>query len=498
MLAYGLMRQGLWTAVLVLLSAPLTLAFVPRTLHSAYPPDAVGLVMKWDLAGFANGAIPYWINPTIPAGFTPFEPTSSTDVVLARVHAAFQAWEVPTSRVKFRFAGFTDAVDAIDGKMVVSFSIAPARGGPIDTGCRAADRATPATGAAGVILPQTFAGQILECDPTVHPVDPQRATAWWVGDTAPPLTVQGQRGRLDLQGILTHEIGHVLGLDHTGTAETATMTIWNGAGESLGAHGQRTLSADDVIGVSTLYPTDNFLRDTGTIAGKVVRDQNGGSVFGAHVVAVDAATGVIVAGAVTGLLELGSDGMPRRFQLASGRYVIPGLPPGVYRVYAEPLDGPNSNFLGGVFGLSATQQYMEKDFAPGFFAGGVMVESGATTPDVDVHVMSRSVNAPNLDLVTWITEAGNRTDPVLVRPGSVVLMELAPGEHIVTDQGLVAGTQFMFFGPGVTIESAEARRTILLRVSVDPEAPIGPRLLQLTTPDGVAFLSGGLTVVPRP
>ena len=87
-LAYGLMRQGLWAAALVLLSAPLTSAFVPRTLHSAYPPDAVGLVMKWDLAGFAHGAIPYWINPTIPAGFTPFEPTSSTDVVLARVHAA--------------------------------------------------------------------------------------------------------------------------------------------------------------------------------------------------------------------------------------------------------------------------------------------------------------------------------------------------------------------------------------------------------------------------
>lgn len=104
-------RIDLWV-VFLLMIAPGVTAFVPRNLHNGYPADAVGLVMKWDLAAYPDGAIPYWINPTIPAGFTPFEPTNSIDVILAKVHNAFRAWEnVSTAKVKFRFAGFTEATD---------------------------------------------------------------------------------------------------------------------------------------------------------------------------------------------------------------------------------------------------------------------------------------------------------------------------------------------------------------------------------------------------
>ena len=51
-----------------------------------------------------------------------------------------------------------------------------------------------------------------------------------------------------------------------------------------------------------------------------------------------------------------------------------------------------------------------------------------------------------------------------------------------------------FAGPGIAIVRARATRTILLNVSVAPDAAAGPRLLQVTTPAGVAFLSGALTV----
>lgn len=478
-------------------------AFVPRTLHSGYPPDAAGRVMKWDLSTFADGAIPYWINPTIPAGFTPLEPTNSADVIVAKVHEAFRAWEnVSTSTVKFRFAGFTDAGDAGDGRMVVSFSTAPAHGGPIDTGCRAAAQSSPATGPAGVILTRSFVGQILECDPTIHPLPLPPANrdiqvAWWVGDVPPPSPAPGGRqGRVDLQGILTHEIGHVLGLDHTGTAETATMTIWNDAGETLGGLSLRTLSADDEIGVSTLYPEKEFLRSRGTISGRVVREQNGSPVFGAHVVAMDADSGVIVAATITGLSDVGADGIPARFQQRSGQYRLAGLPPGTYRIYAEPFDGPNTNSIGGIFGVSASQQAAEKDFSPAFFDGQVTVAAAEHAANVDLRVAARHQEAPNLDLQAWISEGGSRTDPVLARQGSNIVMELAAGENIVTDQGLAAETRFSFIGSGVTITRTDGRRTIALRLSIAPDAAIGPRLLQVTTANGTAFLSGALTVVP--
>jgi matrixin len=487
--------------VIVLMIAPNLAAFVPRTLHNRYPSDVVGLVMKWDLAAYQDAAIPYWINPTIPAGFTPFEPTSSRDAILEKVQNAFRAWEnVPTSAVKFRFAGLTDAREATDGRMVVSFSASPPRGGPIDTGCRAADRNSPATGAAGSILPRSFAGQILECDPVIHPWPVDRATAWWVGDTPPPLAAPGTRQtRMDLQGLLTHEIGHVLGLDHSATAETATMTIWNSAGESVGGYTVRTLSTDDSIGISVLYPTAEFLRTTGSIAGTVRRAQDGSPVFGAHVVAMEAATGIIVAGGATGLDELGSDGMPRRFRQGSGRYVLPGLPPGVYRLYAEPFDGPDTNWLSGVFGLSADEQFMETDFMPAFFEGEIVVEAGRTTGDVDVRVERRPPNAPNLDLHVWMTEpGGSRVDPALVRQGTSVLLELAPGQNIMTDQGITADSEFVFVGTGIEITQVNARRTIALQLTVAPDAPLGPHLLRVTTPAGVAFLSGAVTVVASP
>lgn len=344
--------------------------------------------------------------------------------------------------------------------MVVSFSPAPPHGGPIDTGCRAASQASPLTGPAGAILPTSFAGQILECDPTIHPLPvppPGRdiTMAWWVGDTPPPIPGPGGRqGRADLQGILTH-----------------------------------------AIGISTLYPEDEFLRSSGSIAWRVLREQDGSPVFGAHVVAMEAATGVIVAGTVTGIHELGADRMPKRFRRGSGQYVLPGLPPGVYRVYTEPLDGPYSNWLGGVFGLGAEQQFMDKDFTPALFAGQIDVAAGGTVTDVELRVAARPQNAPNLDLQAWISEGGTRTDPVLLRQGSTAAIELAPGENIVTDQGLTAETRFSFVGPGITITRADARRTIALRLSVAPDAALGPRLLQVTTGQGTAFLSGAVTVV---
>lgn len=52
----------------------------------------------------------------------------------------------------------------------------------------------------------------------------------------------------DLQGVLTHEIGHFLGLDHT-TADSATMR----ANYDLSNLGARTLSGDDRAGICTIY-----------------------------------------------------------------------------------------------------------------------------------------------------------------------------------------------------------------------------------------------------
>lgn len=57
----------------------------------------------------------------------------------------------------------------------------------------------------------------------------------------------------DLQSILTHEVGHFLGMAHAATADmTATMREhWNGNGTDL-----RSLTADDEAGICDAYPPE--------------------------------------------------------------------------------------------------------------------------------------------------------------------------------------------------------------------------------------------------
>ena len=90
---------------------------------------------------------------------------------------------------------------------------------------------------------------------------------------------------------------------------------------SPGAVADRILQADDVAGISDLYPTPAVGEATGSISGTVTKDARG--VFGAHVAAFNMATGAIIA----------------NFTLTDrGEFVIARLPAGVYVVRAEPLD----------------------------------------------------------------------------------------------------------------------------------------------------------------
>jgi len=55
--------------------------------------------------------------------------------------------------------------------------------------------------------------------------------------------------KVDIQNTLTHEVGHVLGLDHPDD-ESATMFAHADAGETK----KRTLEFDDIEGISAIYP----------------------------------------------------------------------------------------------------------------------------------------------------------------------------------------------------------------------------------------------------
>jgi hypothetical protein len=133
------------------------------------------------------------------------------------------------------------------------------------------------------------------------------------------------------------------------------------AGTTIG----RTLRADDIAGISDLYPDGDFDESTGSLSGRVV--QNGRGLYGAHVVAFDPATGALVGG----------------FSLdEQGRFTIGGLSPGPHVVRVEPLDDAD---VDGFFSPGD----VDLDFRVGFLPRLAVVPSGGDSGTLTVDVVPK-------------------------------------------------------------------------------------------------------------
>lgn len=163
----------------------------------------------------------YYINQsTIPSGIAAF--------AVDRIEAGFAAWASPGCTLwQTELLGDTsDRYNYRDGKNVFHWisSSWPAQLGDVRS-------------VIGVTMPAWgFNGVIMDADMVFNNV----GFCW---------NDSGNGGCVDTQSIATHEEGHFLGLDHSDDTR-ATMTPYYVAGSS-----QRTLEADDIEGVCTLYPS---------------------------------------------------------------------------------------------------------------------------------------------------------------------------------------------------------------------------------------------------
>lgn len=295
---------------LSVVSCQWTIALVGIVLVSLATP-VLGYLPARTIATDGRVVVRKWANSSLPIVWR-MNPTRGSNVTGARelgdvFRLSFQAWQsVSTAAVSFSQGQATDASvkGGFDQINVISTNVAPA------------DYATDALGLTlgfsfdGAGVDQfgrtiEFAGQIIEADILFNP------TVTFSTETTTP------SNRIDLQSVATHEVGHLLGLDHTNFV-SATMfpTLIEGASFA------RVLTLDDAIGVSTLYPSAAFAT-RGSISG-TVRTTANAPVFGAIVVAVNA-NGQPVASTITD---------------PDGRYTIAGLDAGSYTVFAEPLDQP--------------------------------------------------------------------------------------------------------------------------------------------------------------
>ncbi len=134
-------------------------------------------------------------------------------------------------------------------------------------------------------------------------------------------STDGTIGTFDLQSTLTHEIGHLLGLDHSIVAGAAMFEHQSKNGTySLPGFSHRTLSDDDITSVRGLYGAENGNENCcGVLQGKisVSRDSKSKSL---EVWLEEINSGRTVAAIQTNL---------------SGKFRINGLSEGKYRIFAQ-------------------------------------------------------------------------------------------------------------------------------------------------------------------
>lgn len=209
-------------------------------------------------------------------------------------------------------------------------------------------------------------------------------------------------GLVDLQDVMTHEIGHLLGLDHTPLVGAPTVRpTMNPFNTASAPRIGRTLEHDDRAGVTALYAQGNA---TGGIAGQIVKPDGSGA-FGVHVVVYQPGTSVFVASGLSG--STGSMGPG-----GDGRYEILGLPPGDYQVAIEPHHASisHANFSGifnHPFDGGFTRKYYNN--ATGQNAAQTLrVSAGQIQTGIDFFL---GPNAPGAPIIADVQVPANTPDP---------------------------------------------------------------------------------------
>ncbi len=292
-------------------------------------------------------------------------------------------------------------------------------------------------------------------------------------------STEGTANSTDFQSVMTHELGHLLGSNHSAILG-ATMYPFAGPA-------QRVLSADDVAYATAVYPAKGTA--LGTLAGKVFQSDGATAVKTPIITFLDQSTGNMI----------GTLGAP------DGSYSV-SAPAGNYIMYAEPFNAfvSAANF----YFVDATQ--VSTGYLPTFLGTAaspqtVSVTAGATTtvPDLRVTQGTSSLQVPLVG--TGVTGANGDIRSVLELRSANVLVSGQTFDLGFVSGGVDSTTTFQIFGPsGAKVNSVRVDSAVnfgglpLIRANITLPVVQKSSLatLMITKGTSVTAITGVFIVVP--
>lgn len=307
-------------------------------------------------------------------------------------------------------------------------------------------------------------GMIAEADVSINPRPRTDA------GTEIQFSTDGTPGTYDLEATLTHEIGHLLGLDHSAVIGSTMQgrQAFNGT-FGLPALTERTLSEDDRQKVRSLYGPKQRL---GRIEGKLADNRTPGALVplsGVNVWAENIASGRVVAS------DVSND---------DGSYKLEGLAPGQYRVMVSPRAEEDES--------SGSQKFRS------FEVSNLVTVKPDNFSSLNYHLVPPQASALSPKVIGLNAELS--AVPLPLEPGKRVKLYLG-GEGV--DQ--VPGTSIVVNSPFFTVDPASLIReqlnapfpVISIEVQVAPNAPFGDYTIRLQSNSGeMAFVPGAITIDP--
>ncbi|MEO6390794.1 MAG: matrixin family metalloprotease [Pyrinomonadaceae bacterium] len=425
---------------------------------------------SFQYAGTARPTPLRWSVRTIPVALSSslFEPQSNIKAgsdVIGAVRRALVRWS-EASGLEF--------LETVVKEDSISPATGTGDGRSLITVAGTAENLTPFAGASSDMPARTrvfFArsGAITEADVALNPYQ--------------QFSTDGTTGTFDLESTITHELGHLLGLEHSGVIG-ATMQPRQGRNGlyNMPATSMRTLSEDDRAGIGALYGTRSGLsRAVGSVSGIITR-AGSKPVYGASVWLEEVNSGRVVAAYTTG---------------SDGSYDFAVLTPGNYRLLVEALDGPvaldelaSQRGPYSRLGQSAPLRFRAQEIGEILVAGGEHLERNA------------NVSTTRTELNPYLIGFNGQLSsvPVPVTPGRTYRIFLG-GEGLDPKTfavgGVTTSSPFLTVNPAsITAQQFGQNLTVIsFDINVAVDAPNGDYSIRVVNTAGaVAYLTAGVTI----